>query len=90
MSLNGKDFTLLQGLTPKFMVKFARPFLVVKQVFDASYKLALSPEIKVHPVFHLSLLKKKIKNSVRSEHKQVLRLGPKLDNRVAWSSVSSP
>ena len=32
----------LQGLTPKFMAKFAGPFSVVKQVFDDAYKLALS------------------------------------------------
>ena len=56
--LNVKNFTLPQGLTPKFMAKFAGPFPIVKQVFDDAYKLALPPEIKVHPVFHVSLLKK--------------------------------
>ena len=49
--LNVKNFTLPQGLTPKFMAKFAGPFPVVKEVFDDAYKLALPPEIKVHPVF---------------------------------------
>ena len=39
--LNMKNFTLLQGLTPKFMAKVAGPFPVVKQVFDDAYKLAL-------------------------------------------------
>ena len=39
--LNVKNFTLAQGLTPKFMAKFVRPFSVVKQVFDDAYKLAL-------------------------------------------------
>ena len=66
MWLNVKNFTLPQGLTPKFMAKFAGPFPVVKQVFDDAYKLALPPEIKVHPVFHVSLLKEYFEDSVRS------------------------
>ena len=71
--LNVKNFTLPQGLTPKFMAKFAGPFPVVKQVFDDAYKLALPPEIKVHPVFHISLLKEYFENSVRPKREQLLR-----------------
>ena len=78
MWLNGKNFTLPQGLTPKFMAKFAGPFPVVKQVFDDAYKLALPPKIKVHPVFHVLLLKEYFKDSVRLEHEQVLRPVPEL------------
>ena len=55
------------------MAKFAGPFLVVKQVFNDAYKLALPPEIKVHSVFHVSLLKEYFEDSVRPEHEQVLR-----------------
>ena len=76
--LNVKNFTLPQGLTPKFMAKFAGPFPVVKQVFDDAYKLALPPEIKVHPVFHVSLLKEYFEDSARPECEQVLRHVPKL------------
>ena len=76
--LNVKNFTLSQGLTTKFMAKFAGPFLVVKQVFDDAYKLALPPEIKVHPVFHVSLLKEYFEDSMRPEREQVLRPVPKL------------
>ena len=63
---------------PKFMAKFAGPFLVVKQVFDNAYKLALPPQIKVHPVFYVSLLKEYFKDSVRPEREQVLRPVPEL------------
>ena len=76
--LNVKNFTLPQGPMPKFMAKFAGPFPVVKQVFDDAYKLALPPEIKVHPVFHVSLLKEYFEDSVRPEREQVLRPVPKL------------
>ena len=47
------------------MAKFAGPFSVVKQVFDDAYKLALPPEIKVHLVFHASLLKEHFEDSVQ-------------------------
>ena len=73
-----KNFTLPQGLTSKFMAKFAGPFPVVKQVFDDAYKLALPPEIKMHPVFYVSLLKECFEDSVRLEREQVLPPIPKL------------
>ena len=76
--LNVKIFTLPQGLTPKFMAKFAGPFPVVKQVFDDVYKLALPPKIKVHPVFHVSFLKEYFEDLARPEHEQVLRPIPEL------------
>ena len=68
-----KEFHTSAGPNPKFMAKFAGPFPVVKQVFDDAYKLALPPEIKVHPVFHVSLLKEYSEESVRPEREQVLR-----------------
>ena len=75
---NVKNFALPQDLTPKFMAKFAGPFLVVKQMFDDAYKLVLPPEIKVHPVFHVLLLKEYFQDSVRPECEQVLRHVPEL------------
>ena len=76
--LNVKNFTLPQGLKPKFMAKFARPFPVVKQMFDDAYKLALPPEIKVHSVFHVLLLKEYFKDLVRPEREQALQHVPEL------------
>ena len=60
------------------MAKFARPFLIVKQIFDDAYKLVLPSKIKVHPMFQVSLLKEYFKDLVRPKHEQVLRPVPKL------------
>ena len=76
--LNMKNFTLLEGLTPKFMSKFAGPFPIVERVFKDVYKLELPPEIKVHPTFHVSLLKPFKEDTLWSDRKQVIRPSPNL------------
>ena len=50
------------NLTPKFGVKklypkWLGPFTVTHQVNDVAYKLKLPDSLKIHPVFHVSLLK---------------------------------
>ena len=40
--------------------------------------MALPPEIKVHPLFHVLLLKEYFEDSVRPEREQVLRPVPEL------------
>ena len=76
--LNMKDFTLLEGLTPKFMSKFVGPFSIVERVFKDVYKLELPPEMKVHPTFHVSLLKPFKEDTLRLDRKQVIRPPPNL------------
>ena len=56
------------------MAKFCETiFPIVKQVFDDAYKLALPSEIKMHLVFHVSLLKEYFEDSVRAEREQMLQ-----------------
>ena len=55
--MNVKNFTMLEGLTSNFKSKFADPFPIVERMLKDMYKLELPPEIKVHPTFHVSLLK---------------------------------
>ena len=76
--LNVKNFTLPKDLTPKFMAKFAGPFRIIKRKFDDVYELDLPPEIKVHPTFHVSLLKPFHEDTRRPERQQVLRPQPEL------------
>ena len=59
----------MSGLTSKFMAKFTIPISIVKQVFDDAYKLVLPPEIKVHMVFHVLILKEYFEDTVRWERK---------------------
>ena len=44
----------MQKLTPKYM----GPFRVIQVISPMAYKLELPENIKMHPVFHISLLKK--------------------------------
>jgi hypothetical protein len=76
--LNVKNFTMPEGLTPKFMSKFAGPFPIVERVFKDVYKLELPPEIKVHPTFHVSLLKPFKEDTLWPNRKQVIRPPPDL------------
>ena len=76
--LNVKNFILPEGLIPKFMSKFVGPFPIVERVFKDVYKLELPPKIKVHPTFHVSLLKPFKEDTLWPDRKQVIRPPPNL------------
>jgi hypothetical protein len=57
MWLNIKNFWLPEGLSHKFLGSCAGPFKVLEKKFPDTYKLKLLKFFKVHPTFHVSLLK---------------------------------
>jgi hypothetical protein len=55
--LNIKNFRLPEGLSHKFLGPYAGPFKVLEKKLSDIYKLELSENLRVHPTFHVSLLK---------------------------------
>jgi hypothetical protein len=53
--LNIKKFRLPEGLNQK--ISYASPFNVLKKKIFNTYKIKLPENLKVHPIFHVSLLK---------------------------------
>ncbi len=57
MWLNIKNFRLPEGLSHKFLGPYAGPFKVLEKKLSDTYKLELSENLRVHPTFHVFLLK---------------------------------
>ncbi len=76
--LNIKNFQLSEGLSHKFLGPYASPFKVLgKKNFD-TYKLELPKIFKVHPIFHVSLLKLVARDASRPDREHNSRPPPNL------------
>ena len=53
-----KKSSLRFGSCAKLAPRYCRPFEVLSRIGHVAYQLALPPNLKVHNVFHISVLKK--------------------------------
>ncbi len=78
MWLNTKNFRLLKGLSHKFFGPYVGPFKVLGKKFLYIYKLELLKNLRVHPIFHVSLLKPVSCDASRPNRKHNSRPPPDL------------
>ena len=53
-----RQVTVRQGQQHKLSSKFYGPFLIEERIGEVAYRLKLPPQSQIHPVFHISQLKK--------------------------------
>ncbi|MCO5572540.1 hypothetical protein L7F22_026295 [Adiantum nelumboides] len=60
LQVPGKSTSLSTGKCPKLSPRYCGPWKIVKKLSDVAYRLELPPGCHVHPVFHVSKLRKYI------------------------------
>lgn len=55
-----RQSSLSKQFNQKLSPKFFGPYQIIHQISPVAYKLSLPTDCKIYPVFHVSLLKKKI------------------------------
>ena len=55
--LSTENLQLKKGMARKLTDKWAGPFKILKKLSSVAYELELPKTWKIHPVFHISLLK---------------------------------
>ncbi len=78
MWLNIKNFWLPEGLSHKFLGPYAGPFKMLEKKLSNTYKLDLPKNLRVHPTFHVSLLKSVSLDALRPNREHHSRPPPDL------------
>jgi hypothetical protein len=83
--LDTSDITFTTG-TKKLLDKYIGPYKIIEVVSDVALKLDLPIKFRLHPVFHISKLKRVIETDKFPDRKQLNRPAPvmKLDGKDAW------
>ena len=68
LNIRHKGFAQCAKLAPRFV----GPYKIVRQVQRDSYEISLSKDLKLHPVFHTSLLKSYRKDARRQKTREVV------------------
>jgi hypothetical protein len=62
-----KNLKLLNQPSKKFRARYVGPYNIIERISSQAYELDLPSSMKVHPVFHIGLLKDFISSSQESE-----------------------
>ena len=84
IKVNPKKSSLRLGKYSKLEPRYCGPFEILAKVGSVAYQLALPPIVKVHNVFHVSILKKYIHdathvinwNDIQVEPEEEFYVGP--------------
>ena len=76
VKLDSEQFILPKGITPKLARRYDGPFPIIEKLSPLTYKVKLPEHMGVHPVFHISLLKRSYMDENHEE--MAVRRGPAL------------
>jgi hypothetical protein len=74
-----------RGPGKKLMPKWIGPFPVETMVGAAAVKLTLPPDMRIHPTFHVSLVKKFVTDPERPAHVTTIPVEVDVDGAPIWS-----
>ena len=77
LKVREKKSSLNLGSFKKLEARYCGPFEILRRIGPIAYELALSPKIKAHNVFHVSLLKKYIHDPNHVIDWNVIQVEPK-------------
>ena len=76
IKVNPNKSTLRLGKYKKLAPRYSGPFEILAKVVLVAYQLALPPNIKVHNVFHVSILKRYVNNVSHVIYWNVIQVEP--------------
>ena len=78
----GGNISLQLGNCKKLVARFFRPFEVLNRIGPIAYELSLPPIVKIHNIFHVSLLNKYVYDSSHVIDWFVIQVEPEREFQV--------
>lgn len=76
LKIDPRQFELPLGTTDRLARRYDGPFLIVERIGQVAYRLKLPEHMHVHPVFHVSMLKREVPDM--DPNREQVRRGPAL------------